>query len=239
MDTLAGALAMERWREKGVSPADAHWTMFPPRAGTSISGEVMPEPEFITLDHVTPRADLDVLVGLLRGLPAWGPGDAGPTVVEIGCWTGMSTSAMAEAGATVHSIDHFQGNPDDRLGGLAKEHSPARIIRAFCHNLKPWLFRTVHLHIGTSAFHAGIWPFQVDMVFIDGDHRYGCVRDDIKDWWPHVKRGGIICGHDYPNFEGVRHAVNEFCCVAANDHLDVLTCGGIGHKSNIWWRRKV
>jgi hypothetical protein len=197
--------------------------MFAPPIGGS-------NPEFITLGHETPQADLDVLVGLLKDARHWGPGDACPTVVEIGCWTGMSTLALANAGATVHSIDHFHGNRADRLGALAKEYGPAKIINAFCHNLKPWLFRTVHLHIGTSAFYAGIWPFQVDMVFIDGDHRYESVREDIKDWWPHVKPGGVICGHDYPNFDGVKRAVDEW----NNFEFDAPPM----HKSHIWWRRR-
>ncbi len=36
-----------------------------------------------------------------------------------------------------------------------------------------------------------------DFVFIDADHTYeGCKRD-ILDWYPKIKRGGVLCGHDY------------------------------------------
>jgi len=36
----------------------------------------------------------------------------------------------------------------------------------------------------------------VDLVFIDGDHRYEKFKQDVLAWYPKVKKGGIICGHD-------------------------------------------
>ena len=52
----------------------------------------------------------------------------------------------------------------------------------------------------------------VDMVFIDGDHRYEAVVLDIKLWLPKVRNGGVMSGHDIdnlPRFPGVRPAVEE------------------------------
>lgn len=49
-----------------------------------------------------------------------------------------------------------------------------------------------------------------DLVFIDADHSYRAVRDDIAAWLPKVTHGGILAGHDY-NYEwpGVIRAVDE------------------------------
>ena len=48
------------------------------------------------------------------------------------------------------------------------------------------------------------------MIYIDGSHEYQDVLDDIKSWYPKVKSGGIMYGDDYPYFDGVRRAVDEY-----------------------------
>jgi predicted O-methyltransferase YrrM len=49
----------------------------------------------------------------------------------------------------------------------------------------------------------------VDFIWIDADHHYSSVIQDIRAWWPKLKKGGIIAGHDYTD-EGVKLAVREF-----------------------------
>ena len=50
----------------------------------------------------------------------------------------------------------------------------------------------------------------LDFVFIDASHDYENVIADIVAWYPKVKEGGVISGHDYPTWEGVKKAVNEY-----------------------------
>lgn len=49
----------------------------------------------------------------------------------------------------------------------------------------------------------------LDFVFIDASHEYKDVKDDIINWLPKVKIGGVLAGHDYQVFGGVTMAVNE------------------------------
>jgi hypothetical protein len=52
----------------------------------------------------------------------------------------------------------------------------------------------------------------LDWVYIDANHGYEAIKEDLALWWPKVKKGGILSGHDYavrPSF-GVVQAVNEF-----------------------------
>lgn len=50
----------------------------------------------------------------------------------------------------------------------------------------------------------------LDLVFIDGDHAYESVKSDIDAWWPKVKKGGVMLGHDYcKKLPGVIRAVEE------------------------------
>jgi hypothetical protein len=59
----------------------------------------------------------------------------------------------------------------------------------------------------------------LDFVFIDADHSYKGCLSDLKCWYPKVKSGGLLCGHDYMDSSlestghtdfGVKSAVDFF-----------------------------
>lgn len=58
-----------------------------------------------------------------------------------------------------------------------------------------------------------------DFVYIDGNHSYDAVKDDLEKWYPKLKTGGLIAGDDYTQVAeenvfdykfGVKRAVDEF-----------------------------
>jgi len=57
---------------------------------------------------------------------------------------------------------------------------------------------------------------ELDFVYIDANHLYPFIKNDIEIWFPKVMDGGILAGHDYMDsvYEGVKFnvktAVNEF-----------------------------
>lgn len=64
----------------------------------------------------------------------------------------------------------------------------------------------------------------IDWIYIDANHSYEAVKEDIKHWWPKIKKGGFLTGHDYviwPGF-GVVNALNEFL-IENNLSLYMLT----------------
>lgn len=48
-----------------------------------------------------------------------------------------------------------------------------------------------------------------DFVYIDGDHSYKGAKEDMVAWYPKVKPGGILCGHDFVTLT-VEEACREF-----------------------------
>lgn len=51
----------------------------------------------------------------------------------------------------------------------------------------------------------------LDLLYLDACHTYECVMEDLNKWFPKVKKGGIIAGHDYKNRAyGVYPAVWNF-----------------------------
>jgi len=52
----------------------------------------------------------------------------------------------------------------------------------------------------------------LDFVYLDADHSYEGVLADLMAWFPKLKDGGLIAGHDYLNVAyGVNQAVHDFC----------------------------
>ena len=58
-----------------------------------------------------------------------------------------------------------------------------------------------------------------DFIYIDGNHSYAAVAEDLRTWYPKLKTGGVIAGDDYTrspvettfNYTfGVKRAVDEF-----------------------------
>jgi len=70
----------------------------------------------------------------------------------------------------------------------------------------------------------------LDFVFIDANHDYEWVKEDIYEWSKKVKKGGIVSGHDYSryHFKGVVRAVDEY--IEKNNISPLFL---IGHK--VWF----
>ena len=51
---------------------------------------------------------------------------------------------------------------------------------------------------------------QFDFVYIDANHWYPYVLQDLFAWWQLIRKGGILCGHDFMAHEGVTEAIFNF-----------------------------
>lgn len=170
---------------------------------------------FNPLDHNTPEEDLQTLKRLAVSVEA-------VSAVEVGAWAGQSTLALLEVCYRVFSVDTWCGS-GDRLADVAAEVGPDNAFTVWCRNIGGNLFSRAIPCRGTSLLFASVWPYPVDLVFLDADHRYEAVKADIAAWWPHVRTGGLLIGHDY-HLGGVRQAVDEF--------------GYDGIEGSVWWKAK-
>lgn len=69
----------------------------------------------------------------------------------------------------------------------------------------------------TSEDAAKILALTFDYIYLDGDHIGGDlspgtedegIRKDIGLWWPRVRQGGILAGHDY-NYDNIKAEVDK------------------------------
>jgi predicted O-methyltransferase YrrM len=148
-------------------------------------------------------------------------------IVEFGSLHGRSTRAMADNHNThgrIWAVDPWSGDYYDEDGNGIPIST--YVMPYFIQNLQDHIDVGHVIPVRMFSYQFSL-PYQVDMVFIDGDHRYETVVKDIKKAFELLKDGGLICGHDYghPSWPGVKQAVDEY---VGNTQLE----------GTIWFRKK-
>lgn len=134
-------------------------------------------------------------------------------VVEVGFYAGKSTAAIAPGcranNNVYHTIDNCYGS--DTRDPATKNQQSRDMRSVFEKNMRRMdLFDYLNVHIMDSAEAADIFADgSVDFCFIDASHKEEHVSRDIEAWWPKVKSGGILGGHDW-EWRSVRNAVKKF-----------------------------
>jgi hypothetical protein len=67
------------------------------------------------------------------------------------------------------------------------------------------------LKMTTTEASAEVSPESLGFIFIDANHSFNAVLEDLENWYPLVKHGGWILGHDWEHkWPGVQKAVEHF-----------------------------
>lgn len=137
--------------------------------------------------------------------------DAGRRIVEIGSFRGRSTVELARAaaaGVEIVAIDPHLGSdrgpqeigarPD--LGRADRDAFRANLARA-------GVAERVRLVERVSSEAHGEVDGAVDLLYVDGAHRYGPALADLRDWGARVPAGGWMLVHDSFSSIGVTLAL--------------------------------
>eukprot|EP00921_Rhytidocystis_pertsovi_P001788 GHVQ01003078.1.p1 GENE.GHVQ01003078.1~~GHVQ01003078.1.p1 ORF type:complete len:572 (-),score=98.45 GHVQ01003078.1:73-1788(-) len=65
------------------------------------------------------------------------------------------------------------------------------------HNILPWNHKTKICHDSTNNCHKLFPADYFDFVYVDARHDRTSVTQDLHNWWPKLRPGGIMAGHDY------------------------------------------
>lgn len=120
--------------------------------------------------------EIDYLQELAHGLPE------DSLIVNIGAADGLSTICflMHCPSAVIVSVD-INECPQEIQNVKRADLLPDHVIRLLGRS------QAIGLH----------FPYQCDLLYVDGGHSYGDIRGDIEAWVPKVVPGGIIAFHDY------------------------------------------
>ncbi len=158
-----------------------------------------------TVEGWLTREEGELLYRLARGCTGRG------VIVEIGSFKGKSTiwlakGAEAGAGVPVYAIDPHTGSAEHRTTGDGQIWT----YEEFMNNLRrAGVEGLVHPLLTTSAEAAPSFHQPVELLFIDGDHRYEAVRQDFNLWFPKLVEGGYLLMHDTIRWDGPRRVARE------------------------------
>jgi cephalosporin hydroxylase len=147
----------------------------------------------------------------------------GSWLVEVGVYHGLSLRHLAHAAKaadknlTVVGVDWGRGSPEVPKSEAVHPSNVATL--SSCGNLASPMLSTlitagvaddVLLVLAPSVKAAKLIPDGAcHMVFIDACHERDAVLADIRAYLPKVRPGGVMAGHDYFVFPGVREAVHD------------------------------
>lgn len=144
------------------------------------------------------------------------------TIVEIGTGWGESAEFFSNLRPdwTIYTIDGFGLYGDGRIYARI-EHD-----KLFQINQKIEKLGNVIQILGNSnTLH---WELPIDVLFIDGDHRYEGCMSDFLNFAPFVVPGGIIVFDDYTQPDYSLNAVSRVVSEVMSEH-------GIGYVGRDKW----
>jgi len=136
------------------------------------------------------------------------------SIAEIGVFFGKSAGSFRVLfpEAKLYLIDPWELSEEYLATGAPPSCKPEdypeafrTVTQLFAHDPNVQIFRS------TSKDAVSLVPDKLDLVFIDGDHSYEAVKEDISLWSKKVRPGGILSGHDYDEvlFPQIVKAVDE------------------------------
>lgn len=114
---------------------------------------------------------------------------------EIGTSKGRFAEQLCQAGLKLYCIDPWLDYPDYSRGDEGWQANLDHLFEKTKNRLLPYnaiLVRKMSMD-ALDDFE----DESLDFVYIDGNHAFEYVANDIAGWSKKVKKGGVVSGHDY------------------------------------------
>jgi hypothetical protein len=127
-------------------------------------------------------------------------------MIEIGCYLGISTELFAMFCKEITSIDLWGMDETYDGGENPKEYWP--IIEKQARDRLSKYTNVTLIKDNSLNASKNFENELLDLVYLDGNHSYDGVINDVSYWYNKIKIGGVLSGHDY-NQISVKKAVDE------------------------------
>lgn len=120
------------------------------------------------------------------------------TGVEIGVFKGeFSRNILERWNGTLYLIDPWRELSDEEYLDSSNHKNHQDAFAQTMESIKGFESRAFMLRgLGEEMVHL-FKDNSLDYIYIDGNHDYDHVKQDLELWWPKLKAGGLLAGHDY------------------------------------------
>jgi hypothetical protein len=129
-------------------------------------------------------------------------------VVELGVFTGKYSEKILKIlhPSKLYLVDIFRKGRGNSMGETVNDMSLYFDIlkNKYINNENVIVVKST-----TKQFLETIDKNIIDIIYIDADHSYLGVKNDLELSYKIIKRGGFITGHDY-DYDSVKNAIDEF-----------------------------
>lgn len=117
-------------------------------------------------------------------------------IVEVGSFQGVSTMLFAMFAKKVYSVDSYDYvvPPTGRIPSHDQLFVDAE--KVFIERTKD-ISNIVKIKKPSVEAALDFKDESIDIVYIDAEHDYNSVKNDVRAWKGKVKKGGLISGHDW------------------------------------------
>ena len=132
-------------------------------------------------------------------------------IVEVGCYCGSGTRVIANTfnGSTINCVDPWEKYVEDcSVYDMDKQELELKEAESIFDKVISKYNNVIKNKMTSSDYVSKIEDKSVDFVYIDGNHQYSSVKEDITNWLPKIKTGGVLCGHDF-GWASVSTAIKE------------------------------
>ncbi len=122
---------------------------------------------------------------------------------EVGVDRGEFSQKLCQAGLMVYAIDSWKSS---------KNYEETKRVLASYPNSK--IIKKTSMDAVVDFADESL-----DFVYIDANHEFRYIAEDLVEWTKKVRKGGIVSGHDYFYTKGSNHSVNWHVAHVLNAYI--------------------
>jgi predicted O-methyltransferase YrrM len=117
--------------------------------------------------------------------------------VEVGVFKGeFSKTLLSGWNGRLYMVDPWRGLGGDYIDKTNHKHHSS-IFQDAMESIEGYENRAIMVRALSEEAIDLFEDNSLDFVYIDGNHGYNHVKLDLELWWPKLKSGGIMSGHDF------------------------------------------